>query len=260
MKERIVVVVGDKFKDFAAGKDVITLTQLQGMLSLSGMLAPQKNHILLMPGQGLRDSDIEQIRHQAINHQLFDLSLWQHTARRAPMKYSHKHKPENTLISEPVRLNEDLYELDLMIDENCELMNDHQTGQHVQGMVLFEAARQTFLAVTETFFLPNNDIGYYFVINQMGATYNRFAFPLGATIQYAITEKNIAKANRMSFKADITIEQCGFETASFSTDFTVFENKRISSMEGKLANQSLSSFLDQVASRRHRDIHFLNAA
>ncbi|MCZ4282312.1 AfsA-related hotdog domain-containing protein [Kiloniella laminariae] len=263
MCERIVVVVGDKFADFAVGKDVITLSQLKGMLCLPSRLLAVQGQIVIVPGQGLGDKDIEAVEKQASLSEcraMFDFSLWYRSGRRASQKYSHKHLPQNTLISEPVQCGDDCYELSLLIDENCELMSDHQTGQHVQGMILFEAARQTFLAVTETFYLPQNETGYYFVINQMSANYNRFAFPIEARITYRICTKDIAKANRMSFSADITVEQCNQVAATFHTDFTVFENSRISSMEGKLASQSLSGFISEIAKERQQRVEFLTAA
>lgn len=246
MNSRVVLVVGEKFTQFAAGKDAITISQLCGLLSLPAAIAFDRDRLTAVPGQGLGDDDIERVlalAAQSPHCGRFDLTLWRSRPRRAAGRLSHKRKPENTLISDPRRLAENLFELDLLIDEDCELMADHQTGQHVQGMVLMEAARQTFLAVTEAFFLPQDGQRFYFVINKFAAEYRRFAFPLDATIRYRIKEMNVANVLRQSFAAEIDVMQCGVKSASFLAEFTAFEDARISVKEDALARDALSEHL-----------------
>src|SRR5690625_2275198 len=72
----------------------------------------------------------------------FDFSLWHNLPQRASSALSHKHNPKNTLVSMPRQVTADTFELHLMIDEDCELMNDHLSGQHVQGMVLIERSEE----------------------------------------------------------------------------------------------------------------------
>ncbi|ETS33145.1 A-factor biosynthesis repeat protein [Photorhabdus khanii NC19] len=62
------------------------------------------------------------------------------------------------------KVNKNLFSLPLLIDERCELMADHQTGQHIQGMILIEACRQTFIAVTEEFYMSDKVGQSYYVI------------------------------------------------------------------------------------------------
>lgn len=256
MKEAVLLVVGDKFAQFSTNNDVIRISQLRGMLSLPSFLSLEARRLVLLPGQGLGDDDITEVLRlgNASPHRaLFDLSLWHQHPRRAPSNRSHKHKPENTLISEPRRLSADLYELDLLIDEDCELMSDHQTGQHVQGMILLEAARQSFLAVTEAFFLPQDGPKFYFVINEMTARYARFAFPLDARIRYEIRSRDLAVASRRRFTVDIAVEQCGTVAASFVTDFTVFEDARIANREETLAVDAIDRHIAAFHEQRRAD-------
>lgn len=258
MGDRIVLIVGDKFLQFAASKDVMTVTQLRSLLSLPQMIRLDANRFTLLPGQGLGDDDMDAVTALAAaspHRESFNLRMWKQRPRRAPGKLSHKRRPENTLISEPRRRSEDQFEMDLLIDEDCELMADHQTGQHVQGMVLMEAARQSFLAVTEVFFLPADAGKFYFVINELSASYSRFAFPVDARIHYTIREKDIRNPLRQSFTADIEVEQCGQKAASFKAVFTVFEDQRISAKEEVLARDALNQHLAGYADygRRHDD-------
>lgn len=249
MKNQIIFVVGDKFFQFSHGKNVLTVSQLRGLLTVSGMLMFDHNLIEIHPGQGLSDEDLLGILSMAADcphADRFDLSALERMSRRAPASHSHKRKSENTLISMPRQIAEREFLLDLLIDENCELMRDHQTGQHLQGMILLEAARQSFLAVTEAFFLPADATKFYFVINEMVARYQRFAFPLPAVIRYRLREHDGANPLRQRFLADISVEQCGDCVASFVTDFTTFEDARISAREAKLAAEACDRAIDGV--------------
>src|SRR3546814_8567164 len=88
-------------------------------------------------------------------------------------------------------------------------MLDHLTGQHIQGMVLTEACRQMFLAVTEKYFLQDYRAKKrYFVIDTMTMRYNAFAFPLPAQITYKVLSKNVQKSHKRSFHVDMEVMQC----------------------------------------------------
>lgn len=54
-------------------------------------------------------------------------------------------------------MNTNIFESHLMLNDRCAEMSDHVTGQHLQGMILIEAARQMTLAVTEMYFIDSND-------------------------------------------------------------------------------------------------------
>ncbi|MFW5402828.1 AfsA-related hotdog domain-containing protein, partial [Yersinia sp. 1252 StPb PI] len=88
--------------------------------------------------------------------------------------YTHKKEEHNILIGKAQKVDKDIYNLPLMIDERCELMGDHQSGKHLQGMLLVEAFRQTFIAVTEEFYPFLGDIKKYFVINSLNINFYNF--------------------------------------------------------------------------------------
>jgi len=65
-----------------------------------------------------------------------DLSgLYQRPARTSRL-HTHKHQLQNAIISHPLRLNDTLFDVALMVDDRSELMGDHATSQHIQGMAL----------------------------------------------------------------------------------------------------------------------------
>lgn len=254
MNNRILLVVGDKFAAYIQGKDAITVSQLRGLLSLSIHLLPTRETTVLVPGQGLGDKTVKRLLEEAStspNLAHFDFSLWHQMPKRAASSLSHKHIAANTLISEPRQRSADTYTLHLLIDEDCELMNDHQTGQHIQGMVLIEATRQTLLAVTEKFLLPRNDIDYAFVFNGLSVSYNHYAFPVSAVLRCVITEAVTANLRRLSFSAEVFVEQCGQVVTSFTASFGAMEKQRISKMENILAVKTQAEYLARVAAHMH---------
>lgn len=246
INERYILVVGDKFTQFGIGKDALTLSQLKALLCLPKALMMSPGPITVIPGQGLGDDDVQDILDLAARSPQgtpFDFHLLHRLPKRAPQILSHKVRPENTLISAPRRVDEDVFELDLLIDEDCELMGDHQSGQHLQGMILVEAARQSLLAVTEAFFLPKDGSRFAFVFNDMTISYANFAFPLDARLRYSIVSKDIRGTKRQQFTVEIAIEQCGITAATFASTFTAFEEHRISAKEAADARKTFDAHM-----------------
>lgn len=241
---RSVLVVGDKFREFSLGKAAITLSQLRAMLDFPAELIlcePMR----FIPGQGLSDQDVADILVQAAgtaHRERLDFSLWHSMPTRAASALSHKYRIENTLVSAPRQIGEDLYELDLLIDENCELMGDHQTGQHLQGMLLVEAARQAFLAITEAYFLPQGDAEFYFIFNTLIAEYKRFIFPIATRLRCCVREKDLSGNNRR-FVMEALVEQTDSEAAKISCSFMVAKYRSICKMEQSLARETVTKHL-----------------
>ncbi len=238
MNARIILVVGDKFSSYAKGKDAITVSQLRSLLTLPEQLMPSSGRIKLIPGQGLGDACTAELITLASDlgrHEIFDFSLLQQLPQRAPKKLSHKHRAENTLISTPTRLSEDLYELHLLIDENGELMNDHQSGQHVQGMLLIEAVRQATVAITELYFLTENSSQYAFVLNNMSVKYNNFSFPVSAKILCSLTDKVIEMPKRLSFTIEADVVQCDTCVSNLRFEISAMSKERIYKQENRQA-------------------------
>ena len=249
MQHKSLLIVSNKFSDFAMRKDVMTLSELFHLLESDDVLLPHHNQTRLVPGQGFSDSAIEEIIaaiRSSSHRQYFDYSLFLSLPKRASSKLTHKHNPENILISEPFCINEDNYALKVLVDENCELMNDHQTGQHLQGMLLLEAARQASIAVMEKFFIHSMKNKLYFVFNEMNVSYNRFAFPLACDLDFIIKEKDVSNPKRLDFLVEINANQCGASSAAFSFGFTMMENRRVENIESRLAKQTINEFMDNL--------------
>ena len=166
MLNKTLLIVSDKFHNFASRKDVITRSEFYSLLQSKNVIFPKNDKIRLIPGQGFSENDVEYILKLALstkNASHFDFSMWQRHPKRASSQLTHKHSQENILISEPERLSRDEFSMDILIDECCEMMRDHQTGLHVQGILLLEASRQGYLAIIEKFFSFKDIDKKYFI-------------------------------------------------------------------------------------------------
>jgi hypothetical protein len=249
MLNKTYLVVSDKFHNFATRKDVITKSELYSLLASKNIAFTEPNKVRLIPGQGFSEVDNRNILHLAktsANAIHFDFSLWHSIPTRASKELTHKHMNENILVSEPKRLSESEFSMNVLIDENCEMMRDHQTGLHVQGMLLLEASRQGYLSIFEKFLSNNNKEKKYFIFNNLNVDYNRFAFPLPAKLIVSIREIDLSNSKKQHVVMDMQMIQCGSTSASFALDMTVMADKRISIMETKMANQTLDNHINHL--------------
>lgn len=243
MKKKCFFVVGDKFNAFAEGKDVITVNQLKSLTDLpEGLMS---SDAVLILGQGVQEEEVRCILQKYESGveivPLLDTSDLRRVLDRAPGDISHKKVAYNTLIGAPRRTADDVFELPLNIDERCELMGDHQSGQHVQGMILVEAFRQSFLAVTDAFF-PFGEESRYFVINVMNTEFQSFLFPLPAHVEYRILEADVNQ-RRARYKVSMSALQNAIECASAEVTFSVYASSSISGNEAELATRVTSAML-----------------
>lgn len=239
---KVIFVVGNKFRDFSSNEEVMTIGELQ-QLTRQGQLDMLPSGTLLLAGQGVREYEIQQILDAAEAMPAsasIDLRGLLCRPARVSRLHTHKHQLQNSIISHPVRLSDTHFEMALMLDERSELMSDHQTGQHIPGMILIEAARQTFLAVTEEYFIgPDDHHRYYFVINSIDVRFQGFVFPIDATLRYEIVDQNIENRDRMRFDTLITVEQGGKSATQIAIQFTAFLADKIEGKERQQAQLAL---------------------
>jgi len=236
------IVVGDLFSSFAEGHaSVLTRSQFFMQLTQSPVTSEQ---VSLLLGQGVDKTDIEKIIRLTSNP-LDAFTLVDHSDQpKAVMQHTHKHRMHNVVVSRARRISDDEFELDLMLDSANELLADHMSGAHVQGMVLVEAARQAFLSITEQFYSAALEMDFYFVINSMDIEYKSFLFPVGSRLNYRILEQKIRK-DRMSFEVAIEIHQAGKLCAQSRIGFTAFEASAIARKEQRDALATVDRLLQK---------------
>lgn len=177
MEVNKIVVVGDKYSEYANGKKALTISQLELLVKLPDNLFPDEHELLI--GQGVCKNKAKKIIDDIANNKNLKSKLNTFSVEKFVSEdknpHTHKWDERNILIGQTEKIDHELgtYALPLVIDENCELMRDHQTGQHIQGMLLVEACRQAFIAVTEEFVYQKQCDNYY-VINSVSIDFANF--------------------------------------------------------------------------------------
>ncbi|WP_032116578.1 AfsA-related hotdog domain-containing protein [Candidatus Arsenophonus nilaparvatae] len=257
MNSKKLVVVGDKFNEFANGKDVLTISQLELMTQIPANIIDKEHEIIV--GQGVRkDFAAKVISNQSRNsihgNKLKMCSLEKMVSDKKNA-HCHKRLEQNVLIgpAEQTEHNNNLYAMPLLIDERCELMADHQTGQHIQGMLLVEASRQAFISVTEEF-IYKQETGRYYVINSMAITFASFLFPLPAMVHFEFLEKDI-NDRRGRFKAQVRVTQHQTLCTTMDVLFTVYLSGLISEKEKSLADAAMKAAILEQQVTAHGVTH-----
>lgn len=239
---RTTLLVGDRFAGFAIHDEVFSISQFVEQLPLLAAVQGQDEPIVVQPGQGVTTAEWRAVRDQVARLGLEDRVELQFSGAPSvsPKEEVHKHRSQNALIADLRRESDGYFLADLRLHNDNELLLDHQTGQHVQGMVAVEAARQMFLAVSERFYASRYpDRSYYYVIDSMNTAFENFLFPLDATIEFVTVRAETADPERLSFTAEISVHQAGRRAALTTVSYTAFEPGLIESKETKRARHAV---------------------
>jgi hypothetical protein len=205
-----ICVVGDRFAPFADGTGADTVSGL--MAALRSRLHTRE--LVLIEGQGVDARDWARIRAELARAGVTADIRANETGPLARDAEIHKHREENVLIAGLEQTGETTFRAALRLHNDEELLLDHQGG-HVQGMVLVEAARQMFLAVSERYHAsrwPGNRYGY--VLESMESTFRTFLFPLAATIEYEVLSVGLDDPEHLTFDVRVEIVQAGLPAAT----------------------------------------------
>lgn len=243
------VVVADRFSNFSSDDRVRTVSGLCSAIA-AGQFDDTSDDVLLHPGQGITPHERADIDATLQRRGLEDrVRLQPDDLQPAGRGVVHKHRPENVLLTDVRRVSEHDYDAGLCVHGHNELLLDHQTGYHVQGMVVIEAARQMFLAAFEVGYRHRWPMRSYYVIwNSVQLTFTNFLFPLPARVTCTLSELNIANPNKLEYGMQVEIHQAGQVVVTGDIAFTSFETKRIASLERRRATAALDACIEHVAS------------
>ncbi|EPC4825020.1 hypothetical protein Q1B88_004351 [Salmonella enterica] len=235
------IVVGEKFINFAKkNKNTLTVNEFERFV-WSGEIQ-HVNKIII--GQGVQLSDISRTitiirRHYpekiAVIINLQDI-YYQHN--KDHQKLVHKHKKENILITSPEKIDNNNYSAKLILQDSSELLCDHQTGQHIQGMVLIEAARQTIIATTEKYLLQEAGITIsdkYFTLTSLNVSFSSFVFPLPVTVKLIVLSKKTSSHGKFTCECTVVFEQTGTKKVEVFFTFSVYDLNYITKKEHEQA-------------------------
>ncbi len=234
-------VVGDRLKDFANNRNVVTISDLETLVESE---ISNKCKYIIEIGQGLCVRRIKKLYQHILDSgwsDIFQINI-PDRYRKSTRCLTHKHKEKNIMVSEPIKYKNDEYECLLMLDDCCAEMSDHVTGQHIQGMVLVEAARQMVIAVTEKYFISNErKRGLNFVTHSMDTTFHQFIFPLQVSIRYRVIEIKIGKNNNLSSTVIILFIQNEILAAEIIFKFSVLDSEYMAEKESIMADKHIQS-------------------
>jgi hypothetical protein len=240
--KNILLIVGDRFQAFRDGKvNVQTYSEFLGSAAAQGW----NKDVLPMPGQGLSDVEIATILALHSEHDPDALEVLA-TLPNKKAEATHKRHARNIVIGEIKRSGKTCYDSSLLVDDDCAEMADHNSGQHLQAMVLIEACRQLLLAIAETFLIEEGERGHkYFVFNSLNINFKTFAFPLPTDLRCRFVSED-RKLTSASFVAEIDIVQAGVSVSTATIEYGFFSSEFLTRRENSAANKATQRELDRI--------------
>lgn len=231
---RHVVVVADRFAQFGRVEHVLTVTDLRALLAAGG--PPGCEWVVVHWGQGIEPEDRELVDGFGPVVRVAD-------GETLPLpvipEMVHKQRPENVLLAGIRIASEVCCSAELRIHRGNELILDHHTGQHVQGMVIVEAMRQICIAQFETGFRPHlPKVGYAGVWKRLNLSFEDFLFPVRATVESEITCADLSREDNLRFRARTSVRQNTGVVASAEIEYSMIKQDRIGTLERRKAGQA----------------------
>ncbi len=229
---RHVVVVADRFAQFGRLEHVLTMTELRALLSAAGATGCAW---AVHWGQGIEPEDRELLAAAGPVVRVADGEIPPPPVTPALV---HKQRPENVLLAGLLAPSDVHCSADLRIHRDNELVLDHYTGQHVQGMVIVEAMRQICIAQFETGYRPRLPPGGYAgVWKRLNLAFDGFLFPVRATVESEITCSDLSREANLKFRATTSVRQNGDVVASAEIEYSMIKQDRIDTLERRKAGQ-----------------------
>ncbi|NUB04884.1 hypothetical protein FW320_01570 [Azospirillum sp. Vi22] len=231
MIETVSIVVGDRFAEFARNSEVSGVSEFIGALRNGAAVV----HPIVI-GQGLAPEALDELNAllpPGPGQPAADLDI----PTRATSALTHKRAAKNIMVSVPVARSGQLFEAELFLDDRNEVMEDHQTGQHIQGLALIEAARQLWTAVTERYLSPP-DKPSRFVIDSVQTTFSRFVFPLPATMTLEVLDSASGPV-QSTYAVRILILQNGQTSTTIDARYRVIDARVSERQEAQAARHAI---------------------
>jgi hypothetical protein len=239
-----VCLVGDQFHAFATHPAVRTVSGFVAEVR-AGCFDKLQGPLSICWGQGVTTYDREFVCDVLRVRGLFDSVLLD--SEEPPVvnrSRSHKRRESNVVLAGLRQTSEDGYRASLRLHPENELLLDHQTGEHLQGMVVIEAFRQMFVVVCEQFVAVRwPERNYCYIWHGMDLRFENFLFPVHADVDCLVRHADVRNPARLRITVDMTVHQAGNSCASARIDFTAFDNARLVGKEHQLAGQTLDAVL-----------------
>ncbi|MFC3995590.1 AfsA-related hotdog domain-containing protein [Nocardiopsis sediminis] len=241
MTQDTTVVVGDRFTEFLSTRGTISASELSERLR-AGEVAPGT---VIVAGQGIPAAQREELDLLA-GPAGADVRFAGSGAPTAGRWLTHKHVEKNEMITAPERAGENRFVAALLVDAHADTLEDHLTGHHIPGIALTEAARQTWTAVTERFFLGETSPKVRFVLGSFSSTFHRYVFPLPATVEYTLLDRT-QNAMEQVFCCRVAVRQNDAVAAEIDAEYRVIDERISARQEAMAARAAVSAELARHA-------------
>ncbi|MFJ4274270.1 AfsA-related hotdog domain-containing protein [Streptomyces coelicoflavus] len=243
-----VCLVGDRFSSFATHDGVHTVSSFAAAVR-SGEYDGLTGPLLLWEGQGVSAYDRDYVRAALEAAGLTRKILMQpNEPEVVPRAEAHKHREVNVLISGLQQQGPDTYRAALRLHSDNELLLDHQTGEHIQGMVVIETFRQMFMAFCDKFVAVQcPEYRHYYIWHSMDIGFDNFLFPLDADVVCTVESAETDDPSRLRFTVALEVHQAGNRAAHARISFTAYDADRLAPKEHRLAGAAVTAVLDGAA-------------
>lgn len=240
MASRVRIVVGNNYASFAEHESVVTFAQIES--ELDGLEPGQT----LMAGQGL--SADQRAKLAALATQARPGPVVLGTEPAASRELTHKAVAANILCSAPVRIpGTSSYRFWLQCASAMDRLADHTTGQHVNGMLLIEAARQAGTAAIEYHYLRNDERKWGFAWGRCDTRFLKFAFPVPTEMRVILPDiPEFSRQTQVPVTLTVVVEQGGSPVCEVLIEVTLIEHELLSKLEARKARQTLAAVLSQA--------------
>lgn len=241
-----VVLVGGRFEYFIAeglGMDVPCFTEAVGRGDYDDLAEP----VQVVLGQGLDEAAVAVAEAAIAGRGLGERLLLDPRDLPSPVDMGavHKHDARNVLVADFEYDGVDTVSASVRLHNDNELVLDHQSGPHLQGMVLIEAARQMFLAVCELEYLrPWPDRRFAFLLTRVDTRFDRPVFPLPLRMEMTVQRADVADVNRMWFDLETRFFQGGREAAATTVAASVRPLERFRPVEIRTARGAAAALAE----------------
>lgn len=234
-----IYIVGDLFKRFAKFEFIYNYSQAFDMFSSKQKIMHNRKKVIFT--QGISLHQVKFLKNKLIENGFLSeqIDIPGYFYHREQKEMVHKSYDNNVIITEPVCNNNTFDNFFYVVDEP-DIMKDHQTGLHSQGMLLYEAARQTLTSIVERYIHKrffNTDV----MITQSASSmqFHRFVFPFELNIK---SDYTIVKQNSREIKGDFCAKLYQFNALAceFKINFNVLPQASLDTIESLLLTNELN--------------------
>lgn len=218
-----IVLVGDRFAPFLAARLGVSPAEFAASVG-KGEYDRISAPVYVQVGQGVDEQALTEAVAAIEARELTDRLLLYPEDLPVPVQPQsvHKRDARNVLVADFAQTDGDVFEAALRIHNDNELVDDHQSSLHIQGMVLIEAARQMFLGVCELHYMRHlAGRGYAYLLTDVSTKFARPAYPLPVQMRLTAHRAETDDAERVWFSVETRFLQAGREVAATTVDCAV---------------------------------------